>query len=62
VLVRLVAITAVGVAAAVSVGVAARPASDATAVISGFGTRYVLTVTNTGALPIRCIGSGRATA
>jgi len=38
-----------------SVGGAARIPSDATAVISGSGKRYVLIVTNTGSLPIRCM-------
>ncbi len=32
-----------------------KPASDATAVITGSAKRYVLTATNTGALPIRCM-------
>lgn len=53
---RLVAIAALcGLLAAGSVSVAARPASDATAVLTGSGKRYVLTVTNTGALPISCM-------
>jgi hypothetical protein len=55
-LVRLVAIAALGgLVPLASVGGAARAPSDATAVISGSGTRYVLTVTNTGALPISCM-------
>jgi len=55
-LVRVVAITALaGLAGVGSVGTAGRPASDATAVVSGHGTSYVLTVTNTGVLPISCM-------
>ena len=54
--VRLAAIAALsGLVAFTSVGSAARAPSDATAVITGSGKRYVLTVSNTGALPISCM-------
>ena len=54
--VRLAAIAALGgLVAFTSIGSAARAPSDATAVITGSGKRYVLTVSNTGALPISCM-------
>ncbi len=52
---RVVAIVGVALLALSAVGGAARSPSDATATISGSGKRYVLTVTNTGSLPIRCM-------
>jgi hypothetical protein len=52
---RLLAVALAALAGLAPLGSAGRPASDATAVITGSGGRYVLSVTNTGALPIRCM-------